>query len=117
MKPLTQVIQPLGFLITITGLGIDIYWYNFWNSTYNGELLTEGPYKYVRHPFYTGFLLMSIGLTLAVPIFETRLLLVITLAVLTVFIPKEEETLTRKYKKKYEEYKKRVHWRLIPYIH
>jgi protein-S-isoprenylcysteine O-methyltransferase Ste14 len=117
MQTLTQVIQPLGVLITISGLLIDIIWYNFWGSNYNGELLTEGPYKYVRHPFYTGFLLMSIGLTFAVPIFETRLLLVLTLAVLVVFIPKEEEELKRKYQKKYGEYMKKVPWRLIPYIY
>jgi protein-S-isoprenylcysteine O-methyltransferase Ste14 len=117
MQILTRVIQPLGILITLTGLAIDIYWYNFWNNNYKDELLTEGPYKYVRHPFYTGFFLMAIGLTLAAPIFETRLLLVITLAVLAVFIPKEEEELQRKYRKKYGEYIKKVPWRLLPYIY
>ena len=114
---LPQLTQYIGIIIIIIGLIIDIHWYNYWSRNYEGRLLTKGPYEYVRHPFYTGFLFLAVGLALAFPIFETRLLLVMTLAVLFVFIPREEEELKRRYKKEYEEYKKEVPWRLIPHIY
>ena len=117
MLSLPQLTQYIGIIIIIIGLIIDIHWYNYWSRNYEGRLLTKGLYEYVRHPFYTGFLLLAVGLALAFPIFETRLLLVMTLAVLVVFIPREEEELKRRYKKEYEEYKKEVPWRLIPHIY
>jgi protein-S-isoprenylcysteine O-methyltransferase Ste14 len=117
LNSLAQVAQFLGIVIIIMWLIIDIYWYNYWSRNYEGRLLTDGPYKYVRHPFYTGFLLLAVGLAMAFPIFETRLLLVMTLAVLVVFIPREEEELERRYKKQYEEYKKDVPCRLIPRLY
>ena len=104
----------LGSLLTLTGAGICTYWYIFWKQNYHNDLITNGPYSFVRHPFYTGFMMRALGLTLTLPIYETKLLAIFTFAVMVVFVHKEEEQLIKQYKKKYKEYMKKVRWKFIP---
>jgi protein-S-isoprenylcysteine O-methyltransferase Ste14 len=106
-----------GVGIALAGTIICIYWYVYWKSNFQGKLLTDGPYVYVRHPLYSGFLLLTAGLAIALPVYETRFLLIITIAVLIVYIPKEEESLLRHYKQKYKDYIEHVPYRLIPFIY
>jgi protein-S-isoprenylcysteine O-methyltransferase Ste14 len=106
-----------GGVLALVGAGLCLYWYVYFKRNFKGELLTEGPYGFVRHPFYTGFIMFALGLSIALPIYETRILLVITLAVMYVYVPKEEEQMVKEYSKKYLAYKKKVPWRLIPYIY
>ena len=107
----------IGGLLTGAGGVLCIYWYIYWERNYEGELLTEGPYQYVRHPYYAGFLLASLGLAIAWPAFETRILTVMTLAGLYVMVPREEQELINQYKKKYRKYMDKVKYRLIPGIY
>ncbi len=106
-----------GGIIALTGGVICLYWYIYWIRNFHGELLTEGPYAVVRHPFYAGFILFALGLTLVFPVYETRLLVVLTLAVMVVFVPKEEKQLLNQYKGKYRTYMKKVKWKLVPYLY
>ncbi|MFH2112266.1 MAG: isoprenylcysteine carboxylmethyltransferase family protein [Candidatus Bathyarchaeota archaeon] len=117
MAPLDLILVGVGAAMALAGAAICLYWYFYWNRNFRGKLLTEGPYAYVRHPLYTGFTLLAFGLALAVPVYETRLLVVITMAVIVVFVPKEEEALLQKYKQKYREYMERVRHRLIPHVY
>jgi len=117
MASLPTVAKAAGGLLSVTGAAVCVYWYVFWSRNYKGELITYGPYVYVRHPFYSGFLSVAVGLALALPIYETRLLLVFTLAVIVVYVPKEEETLIRQYKKRYLDYMDKVRRRLIPGVY
>ncbi|MCB2172950.1 isoprenylcysteine carboxylmethyltransferase family protein [archaeon] len=112
-----SLVLAAGGLMALVGAIVCLYWYVYFKRNFQGELLTDGPYGIVRHPFYTGFLMFALGLAIALPIYETRLLLVITLAVLYVYVPKEEEQMMQEYRKKYAEYKKKVPWRLIPYLY
>lgn len=48
----------LGGVLTLMGVVICVRWYIYWDSNYRGSLLTDGPYARVRHPFYSGFLLL-----------------------------------------------------------
>lgn len=117
MASLPLVAKAAGGLLLVTGAAVCVYWYVFWSSNYEGELITYGPYAYVRHPFYSGFLSVAVGLVLALPIYETRLLLVFTLAVIVVYVPKEEEALVRRYNKQYLDYMEKVRHKLIPRVY
>lgn len=116
MSTMDLIFIVVGSVFSIVGAIICVYWYIFWQRNYEGELITHGPYKFVRHPFYSGFLILTIGLNLIYPSFEPRLLLIFTLAVLGSFIPKEEARLITQYKKKYEDYMEKVSYKLIPFI-
>ncbi len=107
----------VGGLIAAVGGGICLYWWVYWERNFKGELLTEGPYAIVRHPYYSGFIFLAIGLAIAMPIFETRLLAAMTLAVISVYVPREEEQLLIHYKQKYKRYMAKVKYRLIPGIY
>jgi len=50
-----------GLFLVITGWGLihDRYWRK---ETGEGELVTTGIYKYIRHPQYTGLLLITLGM-------------------------------------------------------
>lgn len=111
------IARAVGGVLSVTGAAVCVYWYVFWRSNYEGDLITHGPYSYVRHPFYSGFLLLAVGLALALPFFETRLLLVFTLAVIVVYVPKEEEELIRRYGQGYIDYMEKVRHRLVPGVY
>ena len=106
-----------GGLLALVGAIICFYWFLFWERNFQGKLLTGGPYAVVRHPFYTGFIMFTLGLTIAYPIFETRLLAVLSLAVMITYVPREEEQLINQYKDEYRKYMTRVKWKLIPYLY
>ncbi|HEY3875165.1 MAG TPA: isoprenylcysteine carboxylmethyltransferase family protein [Candidatus Kapabacteria bacterium] len=79
------------------------------------ELIERGPYAKVRHPIYSGILLMFLGLAVyhaSIFIFA----MVLLFSVMFWFKAKsEEELLTEHFPDAYPEYKKRT-WRLIPYL-
>ena len=82
-----------------------------------GQFVVEnGPYKYVRHPSYTGFLLILIGVGLAFQSWGAviSIILLFTLAY-GYRIHIEEKALISELGEQYIEYEKRTK-RLIPYI-
>ncbi len=77
-------------------------------------LITNGPYRFIRHPMYTAILLGSIGL-LVHQFTWIRLAIVIALAmVLLIKLFWEEQLLSQKFEA-YEQYTKST-YRLIPFI-
>jgi protein-S-isoprenylcysteine O-methyltransferase Ste14 len=78
------------------------------------KLVTQGPYKYIRHPAYTGILLTFAGIPLAV---GTWLGIIIAFIVKWIAIEYrisvEEEALKEAFGSEYEEYKKST-WKLFP---
>jgi protein-S-isoprenylcysteine O-methyltransferase Ste14 len=63
----------VGVVITVAGLGVAIWARAFlgrnWSSTVTikveHELITNGPYRWVRHPIYSGMILALLGTALA----------------------------------------------------
>ena len=79
------------------------------------ELITTGIYRYVRHPIYTGVLLMGLGSVLMI---GTTNVLLVFLAMLGFFWFKarqEEKLLTKHFPKEYPAYKNHTK-ALIPFV-
>lgn len=78
------------------------------------KLVTQGPYRYIRHPAYTGSLLSFTAIPLAIGTWIGAIVaLVLSWAVHQYRIRVEEEALRAAFGPEYEEYKKRT-WKLFP---
>lgn len=117
ISPWTLASLAAGVIITVMGALLCLRWYAFWKRNYRGDLLTSGPYARVRHPFYTGFLALAIGLAILFPILETVMLAVLSVGGILFYIRREEEFLLERYGKDYRDYMRRVPWRLVPNIY
>ena len=79
------------------------------------ELITTGLYHYVRHPIYTGVLLMILATALSVGTLSAGIGFVIIVLGLWFKLRAEEELLTVHFPKEYLAYKDRTK-ALIPYV-
>jgi hypothetical protein len=76
---------------------------------------TVGPYGWVRHPIYTGWLLLVFAVS---PMTGTRLVFaVISSVYLLLAIPFEERSLLATTAGAYDQYRRQVRWKLIPGIY
>ena len=79
-------------------------------------VIEKGPYKYVRHPSYTGAFMIFIGLGLALQSGAAVLTLIVLFIIAYGFrIYVEEKALISELGEPYIDYKKRTK-RLIPYV-
>lgn len=79
------------------------------------KVVTTGPYAIVRHPMYSGALVMLVGVPLALGSWW-GLLLVIPITVVLVWRLLEEEKFLAKNLTGYAEYQERVRYRLLPLL-
>jgi protein-S-isoprenylcysteine O-methyltransferase Ste14 len=81
----------------------------------SGELVDRGPYGVVRHPVYSAGLMIFIGYSL----YAGVLALVVTavLGVVWALKARVEEGFLRDRYEGYEEYARRVHCRLVPFLY
>ncbi len=81
------------------------------------EVIRIGPYRYLRHPSYTGYLLMAIGQGIIFQSLGISLFLFsIAIAFLGYRISYEEKVLSQHFGIKYSDYQKET-WRLIPWLY
>jgi protein-S-isoprenylcysteine O-methyltransferase Ste14 len=81
------------------------------------KLKTDGLYKVIRHPSYTGSLISFLGLGFAFGnIYSIFIVFIPILLAFLYRIKVEEDALTLHFKEEYEEYKKSTK-KLIPYIY
>jgi protein-S-isoprenylcysteine O-methyltransferase Ste14 len=118
----SPILQVFGVVLFLSGLGLAV-----WARIYLGrnwgmpmtekdepELVTTGPYRFVRHPIYSGLLLGILGTALA-----TNIYLLIALGVLGIYFiysaTVEERLLTKSFPAAYPSYKARTKM-LIPFV-
>jgi protein-S-isoprenylcysteine O-methyltransferase Ste14 len=74
-----------------------------------------GPYRWVRHPIYSGWLLLTFG---AAHMTGDRLAFaLISTLYLLLAMPYEERSLRKSFGKEYDAYRRRVRYRLVPYVY
>lgn len=79
------------------------------------SLVSDGVYKFVRHPMYVGNVIMMIGIPLALGSYWGLLFIIPGAGVLALRILDEEKLLMHELPG-YREYAGRVRYRLVPYI-
>ena len=67
-------------------------------------LVTNGPYRYVRHPMYTALLSLMIGVGLLIQSLVVLVLATTLLVMILLLIPIEEKQLSESYGESYERY-------------
>jgi protein-S-isoprenylcysteine O-methyltransferase Ste14 len=78
------------------------------------ELVTTGPYAYIRHPIYTGVLLAMLGSSLASGLWWLAIL-VVSAAYFVYSATTEEGIMTKEFPNDYPAYKRRTKM-LIPFV-
>jgi protein-S-isoprenylcysteine O-methyltransferase Ste14 len=79
------------------------------------ELIVRGPYNYVRHPIYTGLLLMALGTAIAIGRLHAWIGLLLCIAGFWVKLRQEEALMVREFPDHYPAYRRRVK-ALIPFV-
>jgi protein-S-isoprenylcysteine O-methyltransferase Ste14 len=113
----------LGFALTVAGIAFAI-WARMWIAgnwssdvtlKRDHELIVSGPYRWVRHPIYTGILVALAGTALAVG--EWRGVLAVAVAAVAFWrkLTIEEAVMRRQFGEAYAEYAARVP-ALVPFV-
>ena len=113
----------LGAALTFAGLVFSIWarftlagnWSDFVQVKHDHELIVQGPYRWVRHPIYTGILLMFAGTALAVG--EWRGVLAVAIAAASFWrkLRLEEAVMRGQFGEAYERYAEEAR-ALIPFV-
>lgn len=110
-----------GLLLTIAGLCLmllaaksyDLLVFFGFSAETKMPLQIKGLHRYMRHPLYSGTLLLCIGICMALPQLKNWYVLILMFVYLLIGIWLEEKKLIRHFGDAYVQYKKRVK-RLIP---
>jgi protein-S-isoprenylcysteine O-methyltransferase Ste14 len=123
LLPHTFQIVGIGFVVTVLGLAVALWaraklgtnWSADVTYKKDHELIQTGPYAYVRHPIYSGLLLMLIGTALAAGYLGAVVAVPLALGSFVIKLRLEERLMQKHFKGEYETYRKRV-GALIPHL-
>ena len=118
--------HPLRWIGAVTGLVSSVLMY--WTLSSLGKnltdtvatraiatLVTDGPYRWVRHPFYSTTALVMVSVILLTANWLIGLGCIVVLAMLAIRTPKEEQALVERFRQPYLDYMDRT-GRFIPRI-
>jgi protein-S-isoprenylcysteine O-methyltransferase Ste14 len=114
--PGTALLGALAASITVAGLVVTVWARAILGRNWSGtvafkeghELIERGPYAYVRHPIYSGLLLMGLGTAIERARLESFLILATALVGLAIKAQFEERLMIRHFPEKYPQYRRRV---------
>lgn len=115
-------VQVIGIILCAAGIAFAIWARRHLGRDWSGtpsikeghELVTSGPYRFVRHPIYTGMIIALFGSGLVNGIIWIIFFVVFTVVFL-MRIPVEEGYMMQLFPSQYPEYKKRTK-ALIPFV-
>ena len=121
-SPVPAAVSLAGDMLVALGLGVDMLviiqnGYAAANVTVEvgQRLVSRGLYRVVRHPMYTGNVILMLGVPLALGSYWGLVFVIPGLIVLILRI-RDEEKLLEQELSGYREYEQRVHFRLLPYV-
>jgi len=102
-----SILHPLSNILIFSGIFIiSVGWKGIHAA--KGELVTDGIYRLVRHPQYSGFVLTIIGFLVQWPTIITLLMAPILLVMYARLSKREEKEMTEQFGERYLKYKKEV---------
>lgn len=112
----------LGAILVVAGIALAIWaryylgrnWSSHPTHKEHHDLVTGGPYTWIRHPIYTGMLLALIGCMVVGSLFGF-VMFAILLVVFLVRVDKEERIMLSLFPDQYPAYQKRTK-RLVPWV-
>lgn len=116
------VLWGIGLALFLAGIAVAIWarrylgrnWGTPMSEKAEPELVTSGPYRFVRHPIYAGILLATIGTTVAVSVFWLLAVAVMS-GYFTYSAFVEERNMERLFPDAYPEYKRSTKM-LVPFV-
>ncbi len=101
------ILHPLSNLLIFVGLAvIAVGWKGIHRG--EGELVTTGIYKYVRHPQYTGFMIIILGFLLQWPTIITVIMAPILIITYRRLARREEAVMFKEFPGEYQQYCEQV---------
>lgn len=81
-----------------------------WERVYKseGELVTDGVYKYMRHPQYTGIFIITLGFMIQWPTLTTLILWPFVIAMYVRLAKREEQDVLKEFPEEYRKYMHRT---------
>jgi protein-S-isoprenylcysteine O-methyltransferase Ste14 len=104
----------IGTLLSLTGIvlvvmGWNVVYRRYWRKEAGqGELVTSGIYRYIRHPQYTGFLLITLGMLLDWATLPMLIMWPVMAVLYTRLAKKEEGDMIAEFGQKYVDYMQRT---------
>jgi protein-S-isoprenylcysteine O-methyltransferase Ste14 len=121
-SPVPTTVTVVGDILVAVGLGVAMLvvaqnGYAAANITVESgqTLVSTGLYGLVRHPMYSGSVIMMVGVPLALDSYWGLVFVIPALVALALRIRDEEELLQQQLGG-YREYEQRVHYRLVPFV-
>jgi protein-S-isoprenylcysteine O-methyltransferase Ste14 len=121
-SPVPTTVTVVGDILVAVGLGVAMLvvaqnGYAAANITVESgqTLVSTGLYGLVRHPMYSGNVIMMVGVPLALDSYWGLVFVIPALAALALRIRDEEELLQQQLSG-YSEYEQQVHYRLVPFV-
>jgi protein-S-isoprenylcysteine O-methyltransferase Ste14 len=120
----SQSIRIAGFALVLAGLLFAVwarihlgkYWSGIITLKEGHELIRTGPYRFVRHPLYTGFLAAVVASAVVAATGDALVGCVVILVAYLIKIHREESVLLREFGEKYQQYKSDVS-ALVPFLY
>ncbi len=97
---ISNILLIMGIWLVMTG----------WERVYKsqGNLVTDGVYKYVRHPQYTGIFIITLGFMIQWPTLTTLILWPFVIAMYVRLAKQEEQDVLQEFPQEYREYMQRT---------
>jgi protein-S-isoprenylcysteine O-methyltransferase Ste14 len=123
LLPHTDLTMAVGAAVCLTGLLITLWarrtlagnWSSDVTFKENHELIRRGPYRYVRHPIYTGLFAMCVGTAIDATLLHVWIGAAVILLGFWIKLLQEERLLIRHFPDQYPQYRREVK-ALIPWI-
>ena len=123
VTPNTESARIAGDLICVLGLFVTLWarralagnWSSDVTFKTGHELIRRGPYRFVRHPIYTGLLLMCLGTAIEIARLRSWLALPLMAVAFWIKLKQEERLMLTHFPDEYRVYQKQVK-ALVPFI-